>query len=176
MSRMHRSIALFAIASCVFLAACNDNGTTTPSAAPVVFSATLVPSNEVPPVSNAEQAGHGAVQIQFDLTRDAGGAITGAVGTFYFQLTGYPPGTTIVGAHIHPAPAGVNGPVIISTGLATANTRVLDDGTGEFSFTGVFADPALVQQIINNPPAFYFNVHSTTNPGGFSRGQLVRVQ
>jgi len=176
MGRMHRSIAFFAIAACVFLSACSDNETTAPSAGPVVFSALLVPSNEVPPIANAENAGHGAVQVQFDLTRDAGGAITGAVGTFYFQLSGYPPGTTIVGAHIHPAPAGVNGPVIISTGLATANTRVLDDGSGEFSFTGVFADPALVQQIINNPPAFYFNVHSTTNPGGFSRGQLVRVQ
>jgi hypothetical protein len=38
------------------------------------------------------------------------------------------------------------------------------------------ADPAFVQQIINNPSAFYFNVHSPSNPGGFSRGQLVRVQ
>jgi len=33
-----------------------------------------------------------------------------------------------------------------------------------------------VQQIINNPAAFYFNVHSPSNPGGFSRGQLARVQ
>jgi hypothetical protein len=176
MSGMHRCFACFAIATCVFLAACDDNETTAPSAAPVVFSATLVPSNEVPPVSNAESVGHGAVQVQFDLTRDAGGAITAATGTFYFQLAGYPAGTTIVGAHIHPAPAGTNGPVIISTGLASANTRVLDSGTGEFSFTGVFADPAVVQQIINNPAAYYFNVHSPSNPGGFSRGQLTRVQ
>jgi len=174
---MHRSIALLAIATtCVFLTACGDDNTTSPSAAPIVFSAALLPSNEVPAVSNAESAGHGAVQIQFDVTRDAGGAITAATGTFYFQLSGYPAGTTIVGAHIHPAPAGVNGPVIISTGLATANTRVLENGSGEFTFRGVFSDPAVVQQIINNPSAFYFNVHSPNNPGGFSRGQLVRVQ
>jgi hypothetical protein len=176
MGRMHRCFACFAIAACVFLAACDDNETTTPSAAPVVFSATLAPSNEVPPVGGTESAGHGAVQVQFDLTRDASGAITAATGTFYFQLSGYPPGTTIVGAHIHPAPAGMNGPVIISTGLATANTRVLENGSGEFTFRGVFSDPTIVQQIINNPAAFYFNVHSTTNPSGFSRGQLVRVQ
>jgi len=177
MGHMHRCFAFFAIAACVFLASCSDNETTAPSAAPLVFSATLVPSNEVPPVSNTESAGHGAVQIQFDVTRDAGGAITAATGTFYFRLTGYPAGTTIVGAHIHPAPAGVNGPVIISTGLATANTRVLDNnGSGDFTFQGVFSDPTIVQQILNNPAAFYFNVHSTTNPGGFSRGQLVRVQ
>ena len=51
-----------------------------------------------------------------------------------------------------------------------------DNGSGEFIFRGVFSDPAVVQQIINNPAAFYFNVHSPTNSGGFSRGQLVRVQ
>ena len=173
---MHRSIALLAIAACVFLPACDDDNAAAPSAAPIVFSAALLPSNEVPPVSNAESTGHGAVQIQFDVTRDASGAITAATGTFYFQLTGYPAGTIITGAHIHPAPAGVNGPVIISTGLASANTRVLENGSGDFTFRGVFSDPALVQQILNNPSAFYFNVHSPTNPGGFSRGQLVRVQ
>jgi len=174
---MHRQIALFAIASSVFLAAaCGSDQTTAPSAAPLVFSALLSPSNEVPPAGGTESAGHGAVQVQFDVTRDAAGAITAATGTFYFQLTGYPPGTTIVGAHIHPAPAGTNGPVIISTGLATANTVTLTSGSGEFTFRGVFSDPAVVQQIANNPGAFYFNVHSPTNPGGFSRGQLAWVQ
>ena len=29
--------------------------------------------------------------------------------------------------------------------------------------------------IVANPGAFYFNVHSPANPGGFSRGQLRRV-
>jgi hypothetical protein len=173
---MPRSIALFAIAACVFLPACDDNDTTAPSAAPLVFSALLSPSNEVPPVGGTESAGHGAVQVQFDVTRDGSGAITAATGTFYFQLTGYPPGTTIVGAHIHPAPTGTNGPVVISTGLASANTVVLSNGSGEFVFRGVFSDPAIVQQITNNPAAFYFNVHSPNNPGGFSRGQLTRVQ
>jgi hypothetical protein len=173
---MYRSITLFAIAACVFLSACGGNDTTAPSAAPVVFSALLIPANEVPPVAGSESTGHGAVQVQFDLTRDAAGAITTATGTFYFQLTGYPAGTTIVGAHIHPAPAGVNGPVIISTGLTSANTVTLTDGSGDFIFRGVFSDPAIVQQIINNPAAFYFNVHSPSNPGGFSRGQLARVQ
>jgi hypothetical protein len=176
MCGMHRPIALCFIAACVFLAACDDNPTTAPSATPVVFSAALQPANEVPPVAGSESSGHGAMQVQFDLTRDAAGNITGATGTFYVQLTGYPPGTTIVGAHIHPGVAGINGSVIISTGLATANTRALDNGSGEFTFRGVLADPAVVQQIINNPSAFYFNVHSPSNPGGFSRGQLARVQ
>jgi hypothetical protein len=173
---MHRPIALCAFAACVFLAACGGNGTTSPSATPVVLSAVLQPANEVPPVPGTESTGHGAMQVQFDLTRDAAGNITAATGTFYVQLTGYPAGTTIVGAHIHPGVAGTNGPVIISTGLAAANTRTLDNGAGEFTFRGVTADPAVVQQIINNPSGFYFNVHSPNNPGGFSRGQLIRVQ
>jgi hypothetical protein len=179
MGAMPRSIALLAIVTSVILAGCGSDSTTAPTSAasaPLVFSALLSPSNEVPPVGNAEQGGHGAVQVQFDLTRDAAGAITAATATFYFQLSGFPPGTTIVGAHIHPAPAGVNGPVQISTGLATANTVTLANGSGEFTFRNVFADPVVVQQIINNPAAFYFNVHSPCNPGGFSRGQLTRVR
>ena len=101
--------------------------------------------------------------------------LAAATATFYFQLTGYPAGTTIQGAHIHPAPAGVNGPVIISTGLTATNTVTLPSGTGDFTFSNVPVDPALAQQILNNPSAFYFNVHSPSNPGGFSRGQLQRV-
>src|SRR6266545_7276877 len=118
---MHRLLALLAILAWVFVSGCSDNDTTAPSTPPVIFSALLSPANEVPAVSGSESAGHGAAQIQFDVTRDASGAITSASTTFYFQLTGYPAGTTVVGAHIHPAPAGVNGPVIISTGLATLN-------------------------------------------------------
>jgi hypothetical protein len=177
MCRMHRPIALLAVAACVFLPACGSNDTTTPSAsAPAVFSAQLFPANEVPPVAGTESTGHGAVQVQFDLTRDAGGAITAATATFYFQLTGYPDGTMLIGAHIHPAPAGVNGPVIISTGLTAANTVTVTNGTADFTFSRIPVDPGLAQQIINNPSAYYFNVHSPSNPGGFSRGQLSRVQ
>jgi hypothetical protein len=173
---MHRLIPFVAIAFCVFLAACDDNDTTAPSSAPLVFSALLSPANEVPPVSGSESSGHGAVQVQFDVTRDAAGTITASTATFYFQLADFPAGTTVVGAHIHPGLAGVNGPVLISTGLATANTVTLTNGSGEFAFRNVFADPVVVQQIVNNPSGFYFNVHSTTNSGGFSRGQLTRIQ
>jgi len=171
---MSRTLAFIAIATCVLAAGCS-NDVASPSTTPVVFSTTLSPANEVPPVSGTEGTGHGAVQIQFDVTRNAAGTITAATATFTFQLTGYPAGTVIQGAHIHPAPAGVNGPVIISTGLTATNTVTASSGTGEFTFKNIPVDPALVQQIIDNPSAFYFNVHSPTNPGGFSRGQLVRV-
>ena len=172
---MSRS-TLIAAAVCVLSYGCGDESQTAPSNAPLIFSAILSPANEVPPIGNAESGGRGAVQVQFDVTRSAGSAISSATASFYYQLSGFPAGTTIVGAHIHPAPAGINGPVIVSTGLTATSTVSLLNGTGEFSVSGIPVDPALVQSIVDNPSAFYFNVHSPSNPGGFSRGQLTRVQ
>jgi hypothetical protein len=160
----------------VFAVACDDDNATGPTNLPLVFRAPLLPANEVPPVVNVESPGHGSVQVTFDVTRNASGAITAATAMFYFQLTDYPTSPTIIGAHIHPGAAGVNGPVIISTGLSNTNTRTLANGLIEFTSPTVAVDPALMQQIINNPSAFYFNVHSPLNPGGFSRGQLERIQ
>ena len=169
-------LALIAVTLCALTAGCGDDTETAPSNVPLIFSATLSPASEVPPVGNAESGGRGAVQVQFEVTRGAGDAITSATAMFYFQLTGFPAGTTVQGAHIHPAPAGVNGPVIVSTGLTATTTVSLPNGTGEFSFGGIPVDGALVQSIVNNPAAFYFNVHSPLNSGGFARGQLTRVQ
>jgi len=158
--------AWIALVSCALAAGCGDDNPTSPSAGPLVFSAILSPANEVPAVGNAESGGRGAVQV----------TIAGGTADFYYQLSGFPGGTTIVGAHIHPAPAGVNGPVIISTGVTAASPLALSNGTGEFRVSGVPVDAAFVQAIVNNPAAYYFNVHSPLNPGGFARGQLTRVQ
>ena len=107
---------VIALAACVLAAGCDDNATTAPSNVPTVFTAILSPANEVPPVSNSEAGGRGAAQIDLTVTRDAGNVVTGATATFYFQLSGFPNGTTTTGAHIHPGAAGTNGPVIVSTG------------------------------------------------------------
>jgi hypothetical protein len=34
-------------------------------------------------------------------------------------------------------------------------------------------DAATINSIVANPAGFYFNVHTTLNPGGVVRGQLV---
>src|SRR5258706_16179196 len=128
---------LTAVALCLLSAGCGDDSQTAPSNAPLIFSAILSPANEVPPVGNAESGGRGAAQVQFDGTRGAGDAITSATASFYYQLTGFPAGTTLVGAHIHPAPAGVQGPVIISTGVTATSTVSLPNGTGHFKICGV---------------------------------------
>jgi hypothetical protein len=128
-------------------------------------------------VTNAESSARGAAQITLDVTRSTTNAITGATATFYFQLTGVPGGTRFVGAHIHPGAAGTNGPVIVSTGLTAAEPLTMPgSGVLEFTVAGVTVDAATAQAIVNNPAAFYFNVHTPLNPGGMARGQLAPVQ
>ena len=155
-------------------AGCGDDSTS-PSNLPLVFTATLLPSNEVPPITNAESSGLGAVQITMNVTRDANGAITGGTADFHFQLSGFPSSTTVVGAHIHPGNAGVNGAVIVNTGIVAGSPVGSTDGVTTFSVAGVSVPAATLQGIVNNPAGFYFNVHSPTNPGGFARGQLDRT-
>ena len=167
---------VFALAACAVTAGCDDNGTTSPSNQPAVFSTILRPSNEVPPITNAEANGTGAAQITLQLTRDGAGAITGGTADFYFQMSGFPSNMIVVGAHIHPGVAGINGPVIVNTGLTAGTPFVASSGTGEFRATGIAVDAATAQAIVNNPASFYFNIHSPLNAGGFARGQLARIQ
>jgi hypothetical protein len=167
---------VFALAACAVTAGCDDNGTTSPSNQPAVFSTILRPSNEVPPITNAESNGTGAAQITLQLTRDGAGAITGATADFYFQMNGFPSNMIVVGAHIHPGVAGINGPVIVNTGLTAGTPFVASSGTGEFRATGIPVDAATAQGIVNNPAGWYFNIHSPLNAGGFARGQLTRIQ
>ena len=175
---MHR-LALLALVVCsaATTAACSDSDSaTSPSNLPVVFSAVLRPANEVPAVSNAESIGVGAVQVTMNVTRDAAGVITGATADFYFQASGFPGDTRVQGAHIHPGAAGVNGPVIIGASPTAATPVPLSNGMVEYRQSGIVVSAANAAAVLANPSAFYFNIHSPTNPGGFARGQLTRIQ
>ena len=105
---------------CVLGAAGCSDDSTNPSNLPIVMTASLSPANEVPAIANAENTGGGAVQITLNVTRDGTGAITGGTAEFHFQLSGFPSSTSIVAAHIHPGAAGVNGGVIVNTGVVAA--------------------------------------------------------
>jgi hypothetical protein len=70
------------------------------------------------------------------------------------------------GAHIHEAPAGVPGGIVV--GLS--NNFV--DGRVDASVQGV--DQAIIDRIKANPAGFYVNVHNAEFPGGAIRGQLTQ--
>jgi hypothetical protein len=161
--------------------ACNDDNSgqtptspTSPSTPPadVVFTAHLAASSEVPPITNADANGTGTATITIHPTRDGSGMITGGTVDFAVTLAGFPAGTVLTAAHIHPGPTGTTGGVAVSTGLASGEVT-LADGSGAFTKTGLPIGAADATAIISNPSAYYFNVHTQLNPGGAARGQLT---
>lgn len=159
------------------LAGCDDDGPTAPDDPNVaVFTAQLSAASEVPPITNAESNARGDVRITFNLTRDAANAVTGATATFVVNLNSFPSGSTWTLAHIHEGASGIAGLVRVNSGLTPATAITLTNGAvanQTFSNLAV-TDAALMNSILSNPAGFYFNVHSTLNPSGAVRGQLVR--
>ena len=74
---------------------------------------------------------------------------------------------TIVGSHIHQAPAGANGPVVVGLGAAEAYSR--HGRSYHACFEDLPYNGDLVELLSGNA---YINVHSQVLPGGEIRGQL----
>ena len=73
----------------------------------------------------------------------------------------------VFAGHIHRAPAGASGPVVVT--LFTGSFA----GTDSVSGCTQNVDRNLIKAIRKNPTAYYVNVHSRPNfPGGAVRGQL----
>ena len=165
----------FAVLALVVLAAAcgDDDGPTTPSNT-IVFTANMTAANEVPPIGNAESSASGTATVTFNVTR-SGSTISSGTADMQFSLAGFPStSTSAILAHVHTGAAGVNGPVLINSGLSAASPVTISAGAGTFTARGIAVEGATIQSIIDNPAGFYFNVHTPLNPGGAVRAQLVR--
>ncbi|HYK05582.1 MAG TPA: CHRD domain-containing protein [Thermoanaerobaculia bacterium] len=141
-------IALASLAVLVCLA--------TPLANAQTLGAVLTGSQEVPPNSIA---GFGNATV--DVNR--------ATNEVTVTITVANLGSPINNFHIHEAPPGVNGPVVVNL-IGLGGTFV--NGT----MHGTFAvNPAVAERMLRNPRDFYVNVHTVALPGGAVRGQLSSV-
>ncbi len=108
----------------------------------------LLGSEEVPP---ADPDGFGFAAVTFDPDR-------GRV-CYFLAVANIAPATA---AHIHFAPRGSNGPIVV---FFTAPTNGSSSGCAD-------AAVPVVQNLIANPSQYYVNVHNAQYPGGAVRGQL----
>jgi uncharacterized protein (TIGR03437 family) len=135
---------------------------------------TLLPSNETPPTT-VNAIGNALILVH--VIRDSSGNITSGSVEFNVSAT-FPAAATVTGLHIHKAPAGVAGPILIPTDVRSdsldSNFKASYDKLVNFPAAGG-AEPtaATVADLIQNPGSYYVNLHTTDNPGGAIRGQLL---
>ena len=150
------------------LAACSESAPTTSANdpalavsanAPTVFNTQLRPANEIrtDETDPVESVAFGHVQLK--LFSD---------NTLAFKITvNNPEQETFVAGHIHQAPVGVNGPIVVPLFLDAAldDTHLKLEGTVE-------VPPEVADGLREDPAGFYVNLHTTQDPQGAMRGQL----
>lgn len=131
------------------------------------FTATLSGGNEVPGVVTGS-AGTATVSLN---------QATNVI-SFRLDIYNMPVGTTA--AHFHVGASGVAGPVVV-------NLPVQLTISNDYAIVGTASATDLVQRTAQGIASWedfvqalllgnmYLNVHSTNNPGGEIRGQVVRV-
>jgi uncharacterized protein (TIGR03437 family) len=143
-----------------------------------VLMGLMSPKNEVPPTPVTAS---GIASVLLLRGKDASGKTAMATAIFDMLYTGFDPGTTFTGFHIHDGVAGVNGGVIINTGLSGSNTLVVDaSGAGHINIpvamtpldASFAAEMRTSDDLTVNPAAHYINIHTTTFGGGVMRDQM----
>jgi len=141
----------------------------------IPFRAELSPLNEIPIIEGLAASGKATVWLH--VVRNAQGDITRAAVDFGVRYN-FPGAVTVTGLHIHRGTAAVNGPVVIDSGIRGATAT--EDATGRAGAVRQAAVTsadglAVVRDLLASPEAFYVNLHTTVNPGGAIRGQVVRA-
>lgn len=148
------------------------------SADTAVFVAALSPANEVPAITGYAATGT-AVLYAHAMRNAQGEIVSGSVDFVVYH--NFPDTPTVTGLHVHAAAAGVNGSVVINTGLSGTNTLPVTSARGiiERQAQVLPTDaPALaaLKGMFENPANYYANLHTTVYPGGIIRGQLYRAE
>lgn len=110
--------------------------------------------------SGADEApgpGEDGATIEGDLTIDTDSGVI----TYTVSVAGN--AEDVAAAHIHEAPAGTPGPVVVALDAAAVMAG---------SQASVTVEPALAAEIAASPADYYLNAHSASFPDGFARGQL----
>jgi hypothetical protein len=148
------ALAVLAVAAYPGVTVAGEGGSD--AATQCVFTTQLRAENEVPHVSTSEAFGHSQIKIRNDDTIEWNTHIVN------------PAGENFVAGHVHRAPAGVAGGVVVPLFASAGVTDLQINDTGEKGIDGALAD-----DICANPQSYYVNYH--TNPGfpaGAIRGQL----
>jgi len=160
--------AVLAVAACADAAPTNITpqaaapsfGLSSEAAPPIVFNVQLRAENEPNGASTSDSKGHAQVMVLAD-------------GTIEFSFTvNNKSGETYTRAHIHKAPAGVNGPIhwdFLEAGNPVAS---LSDQPSQLRGVARARAAAVLADLLAHPENYYVNVHSTVFPGGAMRGQL----
>jgi hypothetical protein len=139
------------------------------------FTADLASSSEVPPVADSERTCNGQGRFVLRARLDPSGKITAATAQFSFFVRDCPADTKITLAHVHRAPSGQNGAILVDSGLSPNEALAMGVGGGiGFNVEEIpVTDLAAVSEIIADPSKFYLNLHSALHGGGVVRGQLI---
>jgi hypothetical protein len=161
--------AVLAVAACADVTTPSTNVTfnQTPSfslgseaAPPTVFNVQLRAENEPNGASTSDSKGHAQVMVLED-------------GTIEFTFTvNNKSGETYTRAHIHKAPAGVNGPIHWDFLEAGVPVESISDQPSQLRGVARARAAAVLSDLLAHPDQYYVNVHSTVFPGGAVRGQL----
>jgi hypothetical protein len=118
------------------------------------LTATLMTENEVPACTEPPPPARGTATI----------SINPGQSQVCWVIDVANAGAPFTGAHIHEAPIGSPGPIVVP--FTTPNAAGHSEGCRT-------ADADLLREIMANPAEYYVNVHNMTCPAGVARGQLT---
>src|SRR3989454_5987193 len=127
-----------------------------------VFQTRMLPDNEVPPIAAAGNSANATITVH--VNRDARGNVFAAAVTFDIDYT-VTSNLTFTGLHIHNAPAGQNGSVVIDTGISATNSVNATSGSGRISRTVNYSttDTTGVRfgtGLLATPENYYVNINT----------------